>query len=135
MKLSKIILAATVGLASASVFASGGGGYGGGGGGGFGSSPPKRQIDQTYEVGKAIYNGRQSGFPKLSYCVLSDGEKVPVKSKSIKQYKKSSYSDLSASLYNCDTPDNLVANELSRDGLLHVLYYLNKRYRLSLKSS
>ena len=137
MKLSTFIFSASIAFSSTAVFASGGGGGGGyGGGGGFGGGQvQQRQVDQTYEVGKAIYNGRQSGFPKLSYCVVAEGEKVPVKSKSIKTYKKTSYNELSKNLYNCDNPDSLVSSELSRDGLLHVLYYLNKRYRLSLRGN
>jgi len=133
MKLSAFILSASFALTSASVLASGGGG--GGYGGGYSGQTQQRQIDQTYEVGKAIYNGRQSGFPKISYCVPFEGQKVPVKSKSIKQYKRTSYNELGQNLYNCDSPDTLVSSELSRDGMLHVLYYLNKRYRLSLRGS
>ena len=136
MKLSAFIFSAAVALSSTTLLASGGGGGGyGGGGGGYTGQTQQRQVDQTYEVGKAIYNGRQSGFPKLSYCVVSEGEKVPVKSKTIKPYKRLTYNELAANLYNCDNPDSLVSSELSRDGLLHVLYYLNKRYRLSLRGN
>ena len=75
MKLSTFIFSASIAFSSTAVFASGGGGGGGyGGGGGFGGGQvQQRQVDQTYEVGKAIYNGRQSGFPKLSYCVVAEG--------------------------------------------------------------
>jgi len=134
MKLSAVIFSASLALSSGAVLASGGGSYGGGSYGG--DTYQQRKVDETYEVGKAIYNGRQSGYPKLSYCVVaSEGEKVPLKSKSIKQYKRTSYNELSQNLYNCDNPDSLISSELSQDAMLHVLYYLNKRYRLSLRGS
>ena len=79
---------------SSLAFASGGGGGGGfrGGGGGFsGTSLQKRQrqVDQTYEQGKAIFTGRAKGEPSLEYCIAVEGEKVPLKRKSIKAYKLS----------------------------------------------
>ena len=110
------------------------GGYGGGGGGGF-NAPQQRQVDTIYEEGKAIYRGRREGEPSINYCVANEGEIVPVKGKTIKAYKKTSYEELAKKLYNCDSPDTLVANELTRDSMLYVLYYLNKRHRLGLKSS
>ena len=131
MKFSTILFSATIALSSATAFASGGGG-GGYGGGSY--SQPQRQVDQTYEVGKSIYNGRQSGVASISYCVASGGVKLPVKSKSLKEYKKTTYDNLAQNLYNCDQPDTLVSSELSNDNLLYVLYYLNKRYRLGLSS-
>ncbi len=112
------------------------GSYGGGGGGGsFNNTPQQRQVDPVYEQGKAIYRGRKSGEPSLNYCVVSEGEKVPVKRSSIRSYKKTSYQELAQNLYNCDNPESLVADELTRDSLLYVLYYLNKRHRLNLRGS
>ena len=123
---------------SGQAFASGGGGGGGGyggGGGSFGGQTQQRQVDTVYEEGKAIYRGRKDGEPSISYCVASEGEIVPVKGKSIKAYKKSTYEELAQNLYNCDNPESLVASELTRDSLLYVLYYLNKRHRLNLQGS
>ncbi len=99
------------------------------------SSSQRSQVDQTYEVGKDIFNGRQTGTPKISYCVSSDGETEPVKTKTISAYKRGAYDNLAQNLYNCDKPDTLAANELSHDDLLYVLYYLNKRYSLSLRGA
>jgi len=117
-------------------YASGGGG-GGGGGGGFGGgtynrSAPPRQVDQSYEYGKAIYQGRQQGFKKIAYCLDIDGEKVPLKSRTIKHFKRTPINDFANSLYDCNAPDQRVRDQLSRDKLQYVLYYLNKRYKLSL---
>jgi len=132
MKLSAIIFSAALALSSGSILASGGGSYGGGGGGYGGGQIQQRQVDQTYEVGKAIFKGRQNGVARISYCIASGEVKLPVKSKTIKAYKKTTYDELAKNLYNCDKPDSLVANELSKDNLLYVLYYLNKRYSLRL---
>lgn len=124
---------------SGSAFASGGGGGGGGGfgGGSFGGGAPQpRPVDQTYEVGKAIYNGRTDNAPKLSYCVRNEeGEMVPLKGKSAKQYKRSTFNDFANALYNCDVPENRIAQELEREDFLYVLYYLDKRHKLKLEGS
>jgi len=93
-------------------------------------------VDQNYEQGKAIFNGRLAGTSKISYCIKdqnADGELVPVKRKSLKSYKRSSYQTISENLYNCDSPDTRIIDELKRDDYLYVLYYLNKRYNLALK--
>jgi len=129
-RLFLLTMASAALLAQSSVsFASGGGG-----GGGF-TPAPQRKVDQTYEVGKAIFTGRAKGEPSLEYCIAVDGEKVPVKRKSIKAYKEATYNDFARGLYNCDEPDKLVADSLTRDSLLYVVYYLNKRHKLKLRSS
>jgi len=112
------------------------GGYSGGGGS-FNRSPsvPQRQVDQTYEVGKAIFTGRAKGEPSLEYCIEVEGEKIPVKRKSVKSYKKATYNDFARGLYRCDQPETLIAESLTRDSLLYVVYYLNKRHKLNLRGS
>ncbi len=120
-------------------FASGGGGGGGfrGGGGSFGGGiqSRQRQVDQTYEAGKAIYKGRAKGEPSLEYCIAVDGEKIPLERKSIKAYKQATYNDFAKGLYRCDQPETLIAESLTRDSLLYVVYYLNKRHKLKLRGS
>lgn len=124
---------ATLALISTDVLASGG--YSGGGG--FSTNAPRqqRQVDQTYEVGKSIFRGRQAGAPQLSYCVMVDGEKVPVKRKSLRSYKRSNYNNLADNLYDCDDPEKKIAEKLSKDNFLYVVYYLNKRHKLNLRRS
>lgn len=136
-RLLLLSLAAAMLIQPSVSFASGGGGYsGGGGGGGFSNAPrAQRQVDQTYELGKAIYTGRAKGEPSLDYCVQVEGEKLPVKRKSIKSYKKSTYNDLANNLYDCNSPDELVSDSLTRDSFLYVVYYLNKRHKLDLRGS
>jgi len=96
---------------------------------------PKRTytVDQAYELGKSVYNGRQDGIPKLSYCVTVDDEKKRLKRRTIKSYKNTTFSNLAANLHNCDIAGNTIKAELPRDEFLHVLYYLDKRYKLNLK--
>jgi len=98
-------------------------------------SVPRRAVDQNYEVGKAIFNGRQKGEPSLQYCIVMDGEKVPVKRKSVKAYKGETYQAFADNLFQCDQPEKLVAEGLTRDSLLYVVYYLNKRHKLQLRGS
>lgn len=119
-------------------FASGGGGGGYSGGGGSFNSGARQQarpVDQTYELGKAIYTGRAKGEPSLDYCLDVEGEKIPLKRKSVKTFKESTYNEFANNLYNCDEPDQLVADSLTRDSLLYVVYYLNKRHKLNLRGT
>lgn len=115
--------------------ASGGGFSGGGGGFSSSSRSPQRQVDQNYEVGKSIYTGRARGEPSLEYCIVVEGEKVPVGRKSIKGFKQATYNDFASSLYRCDEPEELISESLTRDSLLYVVYYLNKRHKLKLRGS
>ena len=89
-------------------------------------------VDPTYESGKAVYTGRSKNAPKLQYCLRVGEETVKLKRKSIKQFKQSSYSDLAKNLYRCDVPAQAIKTELEKQQFLHVLYYLNKRYKLNL---
>lgn len=103
-----------------------------GGGRSYDTTPQVRQVDQTYETGKAIYKGRASSAGKLKYCVEVDNEIVPLKRKSLKPFKNASYNDVANKLYNCDSPETKIAEQLSKDEMLYVLYYLNKRFKLNL---
>jgi len=94
----------------------------------------KPVVDQAYESGKAVYTGRKKGVPKLSYCLKDGDQMVELKRKSIKQYKGNSYSGLAAGLYNCET-STAIKPELARADFIHVLYYLDKRYKLKLQRS
>lgn len=114
------------------------GGYSGNGG--FNNSrggldAKRKAVDQNYELGKSIYRGRKAGEPALEYCVLVEGEKVPLKRKSIKAYKNATYNELATGMYQCDQPEKPVSAGLSKDSFLYVLYYLNKRHKLNLKGA
>jgi len=111
----------------------------GGRSGGFNSgrdmNTQPRQVDQVYEAGKAIFNGRAKGEPSLQYCVAVGDQKIPVQRKSLTTFKKSSFNDLATSLYLCDQPEKQVSESLTRDSLLYVVYYLDKRHKLDLRGS
>ena len=91
-----------------------------------------RPIDDNYEYGKSLYFGRVDGVVKQQYCVVVDDAKVPVKRKSLKSYKKGSVSHLVNNLYLCNQPDKLAGAEMEMHNFRFVIYYLNKRFRLSL---
>jgi len=117
-------------LVSSNIFASGG--YSGGGSRGYNSAPAAKQIDQAYEYGKSIYNGRNKEVGKIKACMNNGDKLVKVKRSLIKQFKEKSYTELANGLFNCDQPDKLMADAMTREQLKYVLYYLNKRYGLEL---
>ncbi len=129
MKTKLVLTIATLLLSilSSTVMASGS--YGGGRS--YDRSEPK-QIDQTYETGKALFKGRGSSAGKLNYCISVGDELLPVKRSSLQNYKNSSYNDVANQLFNCDQPDTKIAEQLTKDELLYVMYYLNKRFKLKL---
>ncbi|MBX2849869.1 MAG: hypothetical protein KTR16_16210 [Acidiferrobacterales bacterium] len=95
--------------------------------------PKVHIVDQAYELGKSVYKGRQDGIPKLSYCITAEGEQKRLKRRLIKSYKSTTFSNLASNLYNCDIPGKRIKSDLPRDEFLHVLYYLDKRYKLNLR--
>ena len=128
-----VLIFLVVCFVSSAVFASGGDsnedtGDGTGGGGSFGDA-----VDRTYESGKSIYTGRKKTAPKLSYCVRVDDAVIPVKRKSLKPFKGTSFTELSKHLFRCDEPTKSIISELERTDFIHVIYYLDKRYRLKLE--
>ena len=127
-----LLAAASLAMLAQSTYSFASGGYSGGGGN---FSQQQRQVDQTYEVGKSIFNGRAKGEPSLEYCVDVEGERLPVKRKNVKSYKKGTYNDFASNLYRCDEPETRIAESLTRDSLLYVIYYLNKRHKLNLKGA
>lgn len=115
-----------------SAIASSGGGYGGGN---LGLGSNTRTVDQAYEAGKNLFNGRNKTYEKFKICVidLESNDKVKIKSKTIKPYKGKKARELAYNLYSCDDSERQVVNVLSRNDMNLVLYYLNKRYKLKLQ--
>ena len=95
----------------------------------------ERVVDPVYESGKAVFTGRKSESPKLSYCLKDGDQVIKLKRKSIKSYKETSYSKLASVLYSCDSPSVTIKEQLGRKEFIHVLYYLDKRYKLKLQRS
>lgn len=137
MQRTLLIFAATLLFLAHSTLSFASGGYSGGGGFSRGGSgvENQRRVDQTYEIGKSIFNGRARGEPSLEYCIDVDGERLPVKRKSVKTFKKGTYNDFARNLYRCDEPEALISESLTRDSLLYVIYYLNKRHKLDLRGA
>ncbi len=105
--------------------------------GGFGgpSSAPARQVDEVYEYGKSIYNGRLPGAQKVKYCVLQDGKPKRVRARTLKPYRGGSKLDLANALYDCAQTEVLALARLDREQVSFVLYFLNKRFKLDLQES
>ena len=104
----------------------------GGGTSSYNRDRPVRQVDHNYETGKAIFTGRQSSAGKLDYCVAVDGELKQIRRSSLKSYKRTSYDEVANNLFVCNEPEIKIAEKITQDELLYVLYYLNKRFRLYL---
>ena len=93
-----------------------------------------KTTDQTYEYGKAVYTGKLKGYPKTKYCVVDkeSGEKVTIKRKTLKDYRKEKYQVLLQDLYSCDNPEQPLYKTMKMKDVLAIIYYLDKRYRLRL---
>jgi len=94
----------------------------------------EKHVDVPYEKGSSVFYGR-SDAPKLSYCVMHKGKKTKVKRSSMYSYKQSDYTTLSNNLFNCDKPESRIISELDRKDFIHVLYFLNVKYKLDLKKA
>lgn len=132
-RLALLLIASVALLVQSSASLASGGFSGGGFSKGGARSQQQRQVDQNYEVGKAIYLGRAKGEPSLEYCIAVGEEKKPLRRKSLKTFKQSTYTDFAGSLYRCDEPEKLIADSLTRDSMLYLVYYLNKRHKLKLR--
>lgn len=95
----------------------------------------ERVVDERYEYGKAVYLGREPGTTRIEYCLLVDGEPRKLKRRTLKPYRGGSVVDFANALYRCDDPASLALLSLAEDQVPHVLYYLNKRYRLKLNDA
>ena len=115
-------------LASLEIIASGTRGYRGQ------SSIKPRQVDHTYEYGKSVFNGRAKSTKKYAYCVKVEGEKIPLKKRSIKSFKKGTVVAFANALYDCDRPNQKIGLEMAREDFQSLIYYLNKRYRMKLSN-
>ncbi len=94
----------------------------------------QRQVDPLYDQGKAVFKGRVRDYGKLRFCVVNpeSGELAKLKRKTATQFRDAGVNDFAASLYNCEMPEQQIAGLLTRDDLVAVLYYLNKRFKLML---
>lgn len=131
--ISKLIIALSiVGLSLSTYASTGGGSYGSSSrGGDYGNSRQNRRaVDQTYELGKSVYLGKRG--TKLNYCIDNGTDKVKLKSKTAKKFKRKAANEFLVALYDCNQPDIQVANIIDKGDVYALVYYFNKRYRLNL---
>jgi len=129
MKRISILSLALAALLSSGAFASGGSyNYG------YDAPKPKpKPVDTRYEYGKTIYQGRATNIGKIKFCV-NDGEAIsPVKTSTLRPFKRTSVRNLTSNLYNCETSQKASETISSKD-LSYIVYYLNKRFRLRLNN-
>ena len=113
---------------SASVLASSGGGFNTGG-------HSSQRIDQQYELGKSYYKARQADGTQLQYCIKDNDSVKKLSRRSVRKFKNAAATDFVNSLYNCAAPDQKIVDLVNEEQGTAVLYYLNKRFKLRLKSS
>jgi hypothetical protein len=92
-------------------------------------------VDEVYEYGKSIYNGRRPGAQKVKFCVLQKGKPKKVRARTLKPFRGGSKVDLANALYDCSQPEVLALARLKQDQIPFVLYFLNKRFKLDLQES
>lgn len=91
-----------------------------------------KAVDQLFERGKAVYQGRAQGVSKINYCIDNGTSKVKLKSKTAKSFRNTKANDFALALYDCNDTNTAVHTQLSRENLSLLIYYFNKRYRLNL---
>lgn len=129
MKIKFIILAAFL-IPSFAIASGSSGGFSGSSS----SVPSARQVDQAYEYGKSLYNGRSKEVAKFDYCVAGEEELVKVKRSSLKTFKGASYEQLANNLYDCDNPEKSMLDHVDTTQAAYIIYYLDKRYKLDLEN-
>ena len=104
------------------------------GGGGFSSGSYAKKVDQYYELGKTYYQSSTINGSPIEYCVKDSDDLKKLSRRTAKQFKSKPASEFANSLYSCDDPSLKLADALGRDQGDAILYYLNKRYKLSLRN-
>jgi len=105
------------------------------GGGGFDTSGfSSQRIDQQYELGKSYYSANQPNGSQLQYCVKKGSELNKLSRRSVRSFKRGPASAFIDSLYNCNNPNERIADLVADDQGDAILYYLNKRFKLRLSN-
>ena len=99
----------------------------------FSSGSARSAEDITYEHGKSLFKGRDRRYGKVKYCVPTDNNELKkVKGSSLKPYKNGASEALANDLFNCDNPNQRIAQVFTTTDMTALVYYLNKRHKLSL---
>ena len=121
-------IAIVITLFSVSGFASGIGNYGQGEG-------STTRVDRLYESGKSVYYAKGSNGESVQYCINDGEQSERVSRRTLKPFVGSSVNELTARLVRCDDVERPVSELLDQSEVDAIVYYLNKRYRLSLYQS
>ena len=115
-------------FSSASVFARGGGFDG------REDQQKRAPVDEYYELGKTYFNSPQANGSKLEYCVLTaDIGLKKLSRKSVRSFRNGSESNFTGKLLHCPEPALRIMELVPAEESDAILYYLNKRFKLSLK--
>lgn len=97
-------------------------------------------LDKTFTLGKSIYMGRGRKVRGLRVCLSVkevDGDgltAIRLSRRVLKPFKGGSIIALTSRLVDCRAPKSQVALILGRTEFRALVYFMNKRFRLDLKS-
>jgi len=90
------------------------------------------KADHFYEEGKTIFYAKGADGKPVNYCIKQAEQLERVSRRTLRQFENTSAEELSAHLRNCDQPEQMIEEQFDDRQLSAMIYYLNKRYRLSL---
>jgi hypothetical protein len=99
-----------------------------------------RLSNSAYILGKSIYQGRGKKVPGLGICLSvydeeTDAAKaVRLSRKELRPFRGQHITALTSRLVDCEAPTSQVALILSRTEFRALVYFMNKKFRLRLKS-
>lgn len=93
------------------------------------------KADHFYEQGKSIFYAKGADGNPINYCIKKAEQLERVSRRSLRQFENTSAEELSAHLRDCDQPEQMIEQQFNDRQLSAMIYYLNKRYRLSLYSN
>ena len=135
--LSRFLLVSSLALVLAGpVFASGG--YGGPGRD-HSRGATRSRTDPTYDLGKSIYQGHSKTARGLTICLAtapdSEGKRTAaLSSRTLHRFRGRTRTDLGSRLVDCASPASKVEGILAASEFRSLVYYLDKRFKLELKS-
>lgn len=97
-------------------------------------------IDGAYALGKSIYMGRGRKGHRLRVClsvrngVDEDPDVVRLSRRVLKPFKDRRVIELTTRLVDCENPESQVALIFDRTEFRALVHFMNKRFRLRLKS-
>lgn len=99
----------------------------------------RSQTDPAYDLGKSIFHGRSKTARGLTICLVTDSnsegkQTATLSSRTLYPFRGQTLSDLSSRLVDCASPSSKVAGILDASEFRSLVYYLDKRFKLELKS-